>query len=66
MCRCGQGDNFPTKLGRNADAVPEAEGSSAGSASTTMGAGLRTNAKELEEPPDPNVRASFQDTTGVV
>ncbi len=43
----------------------KAEGSSAGGASTTKGAGLRPKAKALEEPPDPTVRASLQDTTVV-
>ncbi len=65
MCLCGHWDNFPPKSGRKADAVAQAEGSSAGGASTTKGAGLRPNAKALEEPPDPTVRASLQDTTVV-
>ena len=60
MYLCGQWDNFPTKLGRKADAVPEAEGSSAGSASIIMGAGLRPNSKGLEEPPDPAVGRAFR------
>ncbi len=66
MRTSGQKDNFPTKLGRKADAITRAEGSSVGSASTTTGAGLRPNLKGLDEPPDPTVRASFQDTTVVV
>ena len=30
------------------------------------GAGLRSTSKGMEKPPDPKMRASFQDTTGVV
>jgi len=66
MRTSGQKDNFPTKLGRKADAITRAEGSSVGSASTTTGAGLRAKPKGLDEPPDPTVRASFQNTTVVV
>ena len=39
MCLCGHWDNFPPKPGRKAAAVAQAEGSSAGGASTTKGRG---------------------------
>lgn len=53
------------KQERKADAVEQAEGSSTGSVETTRGAGLRPISKGMEEPPDPKVRASVQDTTVV-
>jgi hypothetical protein len=54
-------------VGRNADAMDQAEGSSAGGVMRTKGAGLRSTLKRVGKPPDPKVsKASAQSSTVVL